>query len=696
MNARSRLRRLVVATLAGAALVLGAPAAPTAAADGTPVTTHSRYVVDPDAGVVRGSMAVTVTRPLAGADPAGMGTNDALRTLTVPIPAEATEVQARVAGTPMTVSTAAAAANGPAAEASTTQATTIGLPTPLQPGDSVTVDVTFDLVAAPPRSTGSTRVAAKAATFAVFTGGNEGQTSVEVVVPEGWSATATSDVFREETVDGGQVLQATTNTDPTGIVAVISLHDAEGAATLVTVGGAAFALREWPGDTAWVTAMSEALTLGLPTLQDTLGAVWPGAGTTTIREVATISAIGVDGWYDPQGRQLFVGESLDPAVIYHQLAHVWISSETYTDPWLREGIAEYAARRTVHQVGVAAAPPVTVSRDALDAIPLNSWEGASASGGTATDAYAYPAARQVVEELLSGLDPDTVTDVLWAANRGESAYAPPWTPLPSPPEGTDWRRFLDLVEIRGGQVQAPYVYAQWVLSSDERPLLTARAAARSRYAELDATDGTWLPPRAVRTAMTAWSFEEAETAMSAAGPAAAATAEVERAATRAGVVVPTGVQALYENAASVEAISASAAELTRSATALRDLGTAIAASRSANPAARVGAKVLFIRSGISEAASHLDRGEIREGQDESAAVAARARWATPTGALILGLLALLLVGALRVGWQVMQHHRPDRHPDSAVEPQAAATLTPDGHIETSPVLRMIPGPSAPL
>lgn len=690
MNARSRLRRLVVATLAGAALLLGAPAAPSAAVDGSLVTTHSRYVVDPGAGVVHVSMAVTVTRPLVGAESAGTDTSGTPGAISVLIPAAATDVRARVAGAPMRVTLAATA------EQSAAQTTTVGLPTPLDPGATVTADVTFDLIGARPRSTDSTRVAAGAATFVVAAGGPEGQTSVEVVVPEGWSATASNDAFREVTVDGGQVLQATTTADPTGIAAVISLHDAEGAARMVTVGGSAFALREWPGDTAWVTAMSQALTLGLPTLQDLAGGVWPGAGTMTIREVAAADgATGVEGWYDPQDRQLVVGESLDPAAIYHQLAHVWISPETYSDPWLEEGVAEFVARRTVDQVGVAAAAPVTVSRDAPDAIPLTTWEGASLNGDTRVDEYAYPAARQVVEELFAGLDPDTVAGVLRAANRGESAYASPWAPAPSPPEGTDWRRFLDLVEIRGGQVQAPFVYSQWVLSSDERPLLTARATARSRYAELDATDGTWLPPRVVRTAMTRWSFEEAEAAMTAAGPAAAATAEVERAATRAGVVVPTGVQALYENAGTVDAISACAAELTRSAGALRDLGSAIAVSRSANPAARVGAKVLFIRSGISQAASNLDQGHLREGQQEAAGVAARARWATPLGAVILGILALLGIGVARVGWRVLQHHRPAHAPDSALEAQAPTSDVPDGDVETSPVLMAIPRPPGP-
>ena len=208
MNARSRLRRLVVATLAGAALLLGAPAAPSAAVDGSLVTTHSRYVVDPGAG--------TVTRPLVGAASAGTGTSGAPGAISVLIPAAATDVRARVAGAPMTVTQAATAAT---AEQSAAQTTTVGLPTPLDPGATVTADVTFDLIGARPRSTDSTRVAAGAATFVVAAGGPEGQTSVEVVVPEGWSATASNDAFREVTVDGGQVLQATTTADPAGIAA---------------------------------------------------------------------------------------------------------------------------------------------------------------------------------------------------------------------------------------------------------------------------------------------------------------------------------------------------------------------------------------------------------------------------------------------------------------------------------------------
>ena len=57
---------------------------------------------------------------------------------------------------------------------------------------------------------------------------------------------------------------------------------------------------------------------------------------------------------------------------------------------------------------------------------------------------------------------------------------------------------------------AASLFETWVLPKDEQGQLADRAAARAAYRELAATDGDWASPRAVRLALDAWSFDQAD------------------------------------------------------------------------------------------------------------------------------------------------------------------------------------------
>ncbi len=108
-----------------------------------------------------------------------------------------------------------------------------------------------------------------------------------------------------------------------------------------------------------------------------------------------------------------------------------------------------------------------------------------------------------------------------AADGRTTAYlgAGPAEPTRLP---NDWRRFLDLVEELGGAQDVDELLATWALTDDEAATLAARSGARDAYHALVADGDGWAAPAAVRLAMDAWAFDDAEAA------AAAATRVLER------------------------------------------------------------------------------------------------------------------------------------------------------------------------
>ena len=408
----------------------------------------------------------------------------------LPVPAGAQDLRAESGGDQLGVSFTAT--NDPG-----TSLARISFPQ-LRYGETRTIDVSYVIPGEPIRDRDYTRVGPGDATFAADGFGDAGQVTVEVVAPARMSFDATTGGFTHSQKGSKVTYTTTENNGPGAIWTLVSLRDAEKASTrTMKVAGTKLTLTAFPQDMKWLKFVRSRVRSGLPVLTALVGAPWPG-GLDQIREDASPTVRGYDGWFDSSEHEIVISEDLHENTLYHELAHAWFSPDTIKGRWLYEGLAESMADRTGLATGGDGAQRRTPSRSSAQAVPLSTWTESYDNRSTDVDGYAYPASYAAVTALLRGLDDDEVAAVVGGAVRGDSAYDPPERHPRANHGRTDWRRFLDLVETRGNAKGAAKVMRTWVLTDAQGAKLPQRRKARRGYAELDDADGDWLPPQGLR------------------------------------------------------------------------------------------------------------------------------------------------------------------------------------------------------
>ena len=595
----------------------------------------SRFVLDPKATTVK----ATVTIDLRNVTPDQGSFYYFFNAFAVPVPAGAENVRARSGGSSLRVSLRGT-------EDPSTRVARISFPNLLY-GRSRTIVLTYDVPGEKPRSADSTRVGPGYATFAVYGVGDAGRNTIEVVAPSSMTFDATSDDFTAEE-KGSTSTHTTTATDPEGgYWAVVSLRDPDQADEKpIEAGGVSLLLNGFKDDPKWADFVAEKVTVGLPALEQLVGTPWPG-GLERIREDASPSLRGYDGWFDPSDDEIVIGERFDADLIFHELSHAWVSGERFDQRWVSEGLAQVLAERTVLATGGEPARHPTVSRRSGDAVALNDWGGSAGSRSADVDAYAYPAAYAATRALLADLEGEELAAVIGASLRGERAYDPEGT-RDTDGGRTSWSRWLDLLETRGGVTEAPEVFSRWVLTSRQKAQLTPRKEARTAYAAIDQADGAWLPPEGLRDAMTAWDFERAGAVRDQIAGLDKAATRVQDAAASAGVAVPTAVREAYEKAEQPEQYAALATGLPKAAAAVPPVALAErAAADDLDPVSALGATVLGVEDRAVQAATALDDGRYDEARVLAVEATDRAGRALLVG---LGLVLLVLVVVAGVGW----------------------------------------------
>ncbi|HET7821150.1 MAG TPA: hypothetical protein VFL10_06455 [Ornithinibacter sp.] len=627
---RNRRRGTWAVALAVGVVLVGQPAL---ADEGLATGGRSRFVLDPKATTVD----ATVTIDLRNTTPNRGGFFYYYDAFSVPVPAGAEKVRARSGGSSLSVSLKGTVDPS-------TRLARITFPNLLY-GRTRTITLTYEVPGERPRSKDSTRVGPGYASFAVYGVGDSGRNLVEVVAPSSMTFDSTSDDFTS-TEQGKLTTHSSDAVSPEGgSWAVVSLRDpARTDERVVDVAGVSLLLDGFQDDPKWSRFVAGQVTKGLPALEKLVGAKWPG-GLERIREDASPSLRGYDGWFDPTDDEIVIGEQLDADLIFHELSHAWVSGERFDQRWLSEGLAQVLAERAVKATGGTPYVHPKVSRGSSDAVALNGWGGSAGSRSEAVDAYAYPASYAVTSSLVGRLDDAKLAAVLGAAIRGERAYDPPGTKDANGGR-TDWMRWLDLLETRGGVPDGADVYRRWVLTGQQRAALAPRAKARAAYAAVDEADGAWLPPEGLRDAMTDWDFERADAVRAkVAGLGAAATA-VQTAAQRAGIEVPDAVRAGYERAEQDEQYTALATTLPKAAVAVTAVGAAErAAGRDRDPVSALGATLLGVDDRAAEASALLDDGQYAAATTAADDATSRSDKALPVG-LALPILLLLLVAGL--------------------------------------------------
>ena len=654
-----------VALTVGAVLV----AQPALADDGLSTGGRSRYVLDAKATTVTG----TVTVDLRNTTPSRGGYFYYYDGFTVPVPAGATKLRARSGGSTLSVSLK------PSDDPSTRLAR-ISFPNLLY-GRSRTITLTFQVPGEKPRAKDSTRVGPGYASFAVYGVGDAGRNTVEVVAPTSMTFDATSDDFAATEQGATTTHTMTSSSDEGGSWAVVSLRDPKRTdERTVEVNGVSVKLDGFQDDPRWGKFVAGQVTKGIPALEKLVGAPWPG-GLERIREDASPTLRGYDGWFDATDDEIVIGEQLDADLVLHELSHAWVTGDRFQQRWISEGLAQVLAERAVKSTGGTAARHPKVTPRSKGAIALNSWGGSASSRAESVDDYAYPASYAATTALVRRLDDARLSALLSAAIRGERAYDPAGTKDANGGR-TDWMRWLDLLQTRAGVKDAAQVVQRWALTPKERAALAPRATARTAYAAIDTADGAWLPPEGLRDAMTDWDFPRAAQVRTKVAGLGADASAVQAAAQRAGIEVPDAVRASYESAASDEQYAALATTLPQAAAAITAVGAAQrAAAQDRDPLSAVGAAVLGVQGQADEATTLLDQGEYVRATSAAGEVSSRSDRALLVGLALLVLL-LLLVAGVALWWR---RHRAARARRRTEQDQSLVAVAPADQQAGAPV-----------
>ncbi|MFC7403859.1 hypothetical protein [Georgenia alba] len=535
---------------------------------------------------------------------------------------------------------------------------------PLHHGNSRTIEWSYTIEGSPVRSADITRVGDGYATFPVSGFGDAGQVTIEVLVPLSMRLAYTDADITFTQSRSGQTATYTADLDTVGdgISAFVSARDPQRAdARTVEVDDISLSLLSFPGDDAWATFVEEHITAGLPVQEEIIGTPWPG-GLQTIREDVSPTVLGY-AWFDPRAEEIVVPETLDASTLFHELGHAWFNGESFYERWLYEGLTESVAHRVLEATGTDGTPRPRPDRNDAAALPLNSWnerDEQSPGYDPAQEDYAYAASAAAVDDLLADLAAKTVATVLSAAVAGESGYERPGS------DGavlTDWRRFLDLVEIRGGNEEAASVMRTWVADPEDAALLDERAEARDVYVQVDQADAGWQPPAGIRGAMTAWRFDDATSALSELGSAPAAAASVQEAAARAEVPVPEAVRDIYEDAEEPGEYAAAEATLARAAETIELVGEVTAAARvDRDPVTELGEALLGVPRVAASARHDLAAGDLDGAAVQSDTAQDRAGYALVAGSAVVVALLVCLAVVVANGYRLARARRVTRHP----------------------------------
>lgn len=525
-------------------------------------------------------------------------------------------------------------------------------PSRLLYGQSLTLELRYDIAGAKPRSENPIRIGAGYGTFPAVSPGDAGRNELEIVIPAEmtWDSPE-ADLFVEEPGDDPDrlTLVATETNTPDGIIAAFSAQSPVGLLTdRAQVAGQEIEIRFWPGDQEWATKVAQTLTSGVPALEKLTGSPWPDE-IRTIREDSGTRIFGYDGYYEARDREIVLSDSYEPHLILHELAHAWSNSTVFEGRWMSEGLADYLATRAAADLKVRDDPFDTVRRNAKHSLPLDDWTWPDDGISGDVDGYGYPASAQAMAAIFGDATAEQLSAVIDTVSKGQSAYDPAEARLLD--DQTTTRRFLDIVESHIPGDAPSKAYRTWVVPASEAAVLKDRSASRKAWRAIDDADGEWRPPIAYRRALTDWDFKTADSLASDIEPVADLAGRTADAAADAGVPVPEFLRSAYEDADDGDDVAAAArllAKAPESVVAIADAEESVEAAEEDGPLVAFAAEQLGVRADLDAANAQL-----RSGEGDPAALARRASdragWAMP---LAIGGLAGSLVLAFGLVWAV--------------------------------------------
>ena len=354
----------------------------------------------------------------------------------------------------------------------------------------------------------------------------------------------------------------------------------------VQVGGtqADLVLRSWPDDAAWRTRVGDLVASALPLLSQDVGLAWPAAQSPLVIQEALVRTTGgYSGLFDPSQHRVEIAYAAPPSVVLHEAAHAWFNGSLVADRWAAEAFASYYAAVAAGQLKLTVTEPTLDDAARAAAIPLNAW-GPVGSEPPETEVYAYAASLTLAQAIAERAGTARLQKVWQDAAAGVGAYQPAIAngatqravlgATPEPASGPpDWRGLLDLLEEDTGQSYSD-LWRTWVVRPEDLPALDARGTARAAYAKAVTDANGWVLPRSIRDALRAWQFDAAEQQLAAAEAVLGQRTGLGRAAAAASVSLPRTLQTDFESGNLSGAAAEAAGELVA-------IGTIVDASRAA-------------------------------------------------------------------------------------------------------------------
>ena len=536
---RRLLSSLIGLFLAVPLVVLGA--SPTAnASDGVDLSGSYTYTIDPVAGRVH----VKVELAISNHDVSTRGTYYCYNGFYLPVPAMATNfVNTQNSGRTRPVPTK------PYEDETDFFLAQIDF-TCISYNQSTRVTLTYDLVGMDPRSENPYRSNPAYVAFDAYGIGLAGQISVSIVAPESFSIETLDSTWAQSTAGGFTTYTKSDITEEQFGVFVAARDDSALASTEVTTDdGDEFTVLAWPGDTAWSEFATLQITKGVPELETLIGQKWPIDLPVDVREAYSPYLYGYAGWFSALDKEIEIGEELDQEVMLHELSHAWFNKDWFKERWLSEGFAQVYSNMAVDELDGNPFLPDPVSPTDPGKVTLNTWSAPdfSTNGTDDRERYGYNTAFSVVKKIVDEVGIEKMREVLALVESGEVVYVGDGTPEDLSLI-TDWKRFLDLVEIIGGSEDAAALMEKYVITGSDKHLLEDRTEARDLYFALEEHGDEWAPPLAVRREMGSWSFTKATPLMEDAEAVLLLRDELDRLVAEADATYSGDLEAAYESA----------------------------------------------------------------------------------------------------------------------------------------------------
>ncbi len=419
---------------------------------------------------------------------------------------------------------------------------------------SYAYQVQFDMVDPGGEARRDLHITSSVVAFPVWAYGTEGEPggSVSVQLPAGYNPVVQGSGVEVDRSGDGTRLSAEVD-DPFEFFAYVSA-DRPGAfvGTTLTldVGGtpANLLVRAWEDDPEWGSRIASIMTDGLPALQALIGLPYPVSGRLSLEEAAITRLGNYAGLYNAVTGVIRVRYDADAYVALHEAAHVWFNDRLWRDRWINEAWAEFYSVEAGRQLGLSGST-FELTDELLEArIPLNAWAGVGIEDPLVED-FAYAATYELAGLIAERAEIEGLRDVWLAAEDGHMAYQPLMADGPAaigvPRTLEDWKRLLDLLEERTGEEFAD-LWAEWVVTRQQEPLLANRARARDDYAALVVIADAWELPVAIRHALGAWQFPDARELMDDAEEVLEDRDTIAQRADELGLPLPDSLQAAFE------------------------------------------------------------------------------------------------------------------------------------------------------